>query len=269
MGALRDEDIMLEMRSVWLSRGLAAAAFTSFLWGSGLAGAAEPTAEQRVETRLRHARLLREAEIRVSLRGDTLFLDGAVATIDAQRRAETLARKEARHVENRMRVVPVERSDEAVGKDVVDAILGYPRLTVFDSVELGVQDGIVVLQGSVRQPYRREEVEARVAKVAGVREIRNGIAVQPVSIGDDRLRAALFRAIYGDQRFRQYLYQSNPPIHIVVERGRVTLTGVVATRVEQVVLGHVARGVMSFGVENRVTVEGAAPREPVRGGSET
>jgi hyperosmotically inducible periplasmic protein len=144
--------------------------------------------------------------------------------------------------------------DEMIRDAAADAILGYPYYGVFDSVDLGVENGVVVLQGSVRQPWRKVEIEKRVARVDGVREVRNEIRVQPVSFNDDRLRAELYRRIYGTvlERFASSAYQ---PVHIVVENGNVTLTGVVNSRVEKVQLETIARSTLSFAVDNRVQVE--------------
>lgn len=144
--------------------------------------------------------------------------------------------------------------DEMIRNVAADAILGDPYYGVFDSVDLGVENGVVVLQGSVRHPWRRSDIEKRVARVDGVREVKNELRVQPVSFNDDRLRVELYRRIYGTvlQRFASSAYQ---PVHIVVENGNVTLTGVVNSRVEKMQLETIARSTLSFRVDNRVQVE--------------
>ena len=45
---------------------------------------------------------------------------------------------------------------------------------------------------------------------------------------DDDLRHRVAKAIYGNPSFWSYAAMSNPPIHIIVERGQVTLKGTVA-----------------------------------------
>jgi hyperosmotically inducible protein len=156
-----------------------------------------------------------------------------------------------------------QRPDAELARDAERAILRQTSLTVFDNVEYGVQDGVVLLRGSVQMPYRRTSLEKRVAAVPGVRAVVNEIRVQPVSIFDDDIRRRLVRAIYGDWRFVQYAHRADPPIRIVVENGRVTLAGVVVSRVEQVLLGHIARqSVLAFDVKNEVQVESEIDREP-------
>ncbi|MCM2256671.1 MAG: BON domain-containing protein [Vicinamibacteria bacterium] len=157
------------------------------------------------------------------------------------------------------------RPDAALAKDTQRAILRYASLTVFDNIEYGVQDGVVLLRGSVQMPYRSQALEKRVAAVPGVTRVVNEIRVQPVSLFDNEIRHRLVRAIYGDPRFAHYAHMPEPPIRIVVENGRVTLAGVVVSRVEQVLLGFIARqSVLAFDVKNEVQVESEIRREAKR-----
>ena len=126
-----------------------------------------------------------------------------------------------------------ERKDFQIFKDISDAVLSYTRFTIFDDVGASVDQGVVTLVGKVTMPFKRDDIERRTLKVAGVRRVENRIEVLPVSFFDDDLRYLISRAIYGNQAFWQYAAMPNPPIHIVVERGRVTLTGVVNSNVER------------------------------------
>ena len=96
-----------------------------------------------------------------------------------------------------------------------------------------MKDGVVTLTGKVTMPYKRNDIEKRVAKVDGVRTVDNEITVLPVSQFDDELRYRIARSIYGNSNFWNYAIMANPPIHIVVEHGRVTLTGVVQSNVDR------------------------------------
>lgn len=152
-------------------------------------------------------------------------------------------------------------SDQELLDAVASAILRHPHYGVFDSVGARVEAGVVTLTGSVNQPWRKEELERRVARVDGVREVRNQIRVQPVSFNDDRLRMELYRRIYGHSLFARYASLADPPIRIIVENGHVTLTGVVNSEVERAVLGSIARSTLSFGVDNRVQIESETRKE--------
>ena len=237
---------------------LLAAALPGFADEAGLA--------QRIERRLDKAGITAQGDIRVSAQGDRAVLDGAVMTVRAQREAEKAARKETKRVENRLRVVPEqERSDAQLLNAVRDQILRSPNYGVFDSVGATVEDGVLFLNGSVRRGYTKNDIVDRVAKVQGLRGLQESIAIQGVSNFDDQLRRQLYFQIYGE-RFTHFANPANPPVRIVVDRGRVTLTGSVPSNVDRVMLGHIARNTSAFKVENRLEVDSERERE-ARGGS--
>jgi hypothetical protein len=146
------------------------------------------------------------------------------------------------------------RSDAAIKRDVENAVLGYSRYTVFDAIGVLVQDGNVTLLGSVNQPYRKDDIEKRVAKIPGVQVLDNQIAVQPLSFNDDRLRAELVRKIYGGDVLMNPS-MADPPVRIVVANGHVTLMGYVNSEVERRMIGAIARGTLSFGVDNQLKLD--------------
>ena len=141
----------------------------------------------------------------------------------------------------------------------------------------------VKLGGEVFEATFRKQTEKAVASVSGVARVVNSIEILPVSSEDDRFRHAVFGTIYGDSRLA-----SEPPlsslgtvagvrsrvsrglgrdlwfgleplgnysIHVVVNRGRVKLYGLVDNEVDKDRAALDVRGV--FG--------GYGRREPVRG----
>ena len=102
----------------------------------------------------------------------------------------------------------------------------------------------------------------RIASIPGVKGLKSEIRVQGVSGFDDSLRRQLVRRIYGDERFVQYSNWAHPPIRIIVDGGRVTLTGYVNSPVEQQLLGHIARSTLAFAVDNQVKLESDRVAEP-------
>ncbi len=154
-------------------------------------------------------------------------------------------------------------SDQQLGNDVRRALQGYVSLTVFDDVRFQVENGQVRLLGSVNQPYRRTDLEKRLARVPGVTGVQNDLAVQPVSIDDDQTRLRLYRRIYGSLQFAQYGSGPLAPIRIVVANGRVTLVGSVATNTDRMLLGSIAREIAPFGADNQLEVEGQQPKAPL------
>lgn len=148
------------------------------------------------------------------------------------------------------------RRDPQIFRDVANQVVGYTRFTVFDDVQTSVNDGIVTLYGKVTMPYKRDDIARRVTKVAGVRQVVNKISVLPVSVIDEDLRYQIARAIYSNPSFWHYASMVNPPIHIVVENGRVTLTGVVTNNVERMLALSLANGFNSLGqVDNELKTD--------------
>jgi hyperosmotically inducible protein len=139
----------------------------------------------------------------------------------------------------------VERKDLQVFRDVANSVNRYTRFTIFDDVSANVQEGVVTLTGKVTMPYKRDEIEKRIAKIDGVRHVNDQIEVLPVSSFDEELRLRIARSIYGNPSFWSYAAMANPPIHIIVEHSRVTLTGVVNSNVDRMLARSLAT---QFGV---------------------
>ncbi len=149
-------------------------------------------------------------------------------------------------VESDLEVAEPESIDDFT-QDLVNRVLTYPHYTVFDDVTFVLEDeGTVTLGGYVTMPFKKTELEERVGKVRGVRELKSQIQVLPASPSDERLREILFERIYGDDLFYGYAQQRHPPIHIIVERGNVILSGAVRSNVEKRQAESIVRS--TFGV---------------------
>jgi len=148
-----------------------------------------------------------------------------------------------------------ERKDFQVRNDVAAAVNRYVYFTIFDDISASVKDGIVTLSGKVTMPFKRRDIERRVSRIDGVRTVRDQIAVLPVSIFDDDLRVSIARSIYGNANFWNYGIMANPPIHIVVEHGRVTLTGVVNSEVDRMLARSLASQFGAFSVTNNLRTD--------------
>jgi hyperosmotically inducible protein len=155
------------------------------------------------------------------------------------------------------------REQATLIREVRHELVTLPFYDIFDWLEGDVRpDGAVVLRGQVVRPTTKADVEARVKEVKGVARVRNEIEVLPASPSDDRLRIALYRAIYSfDSPLFRYATRAVPPIHIIVRNGRVTLRGVVATPQESQLAYMAARGVPgTFEVTNELRAESEMPR---------
>ncbi len=142
-------------------------------------------------------------------------------------------------------------------KEVRHVLLLLPYYSVFDNLAFKVEGDKVTLLGQVVRPSTKSEAEADVKKIEGVASVDNQIEVLPAaSPMDDRLRRAVFRAIYSDPMLERYSIQSVPPIHIIVKSGRVTLEGVVSSEADKNVAYIRASGVAGvFSVTNNLRVE--------------
>jgi osmotically-inducible protein OsmY len=148
-----------------------------------------------------------------------------------------------------------ERKDLQVFRDISNSVNRYTQFTIFDNIEASVTDGNVVLSGWVTMPYKKTDIERRIRKIEGIETVENKIQVLPVSQFDDELRYRIARAIYSNSSFWNYAAMANPPIHIVVNHGRVTLTGVVQSNVERMLARSLATGFGSFEVTNALKTD--------------
>lgn len=146
-------------------------------------------------------------------------------------------------------------------RQVQKQVLQYPHFTIFDTVNSQIDNGVVTLTGRVTMPYKRSDLEKRVAKVPGVSRVNNRIEVLPASQFDDQLRLGIARAIYMNPAFQMYGSMVNPPIHVIVERGHVTLDGVVQSEVDKMLARSIASSFPAFSVKNNLKTEAEVKAE--------
>jgi osmotically-inducible protein OsmY len=196
--------------------------------------------------------------------GVTVTVASGVATLRGT--APTLWMKQ-RAIEQAMKVddvisvvseitVPRGGRDATIAEAIAAKLQRYVFFSIFDDADVAVDRGVVTLTGRVTMPYKAEAFADLAAQVPGVQEVRNEVRTLPVSHYDDQIRYAIARRIYGDELFVSYATQANPPIHIIVERGAVTLTGAVGSEVERRMAETIARGTFSvMSVTNKLRVD--------------
>jgi BON domain-containing protein len=150
-----------------------------------------------------------------------------------------------------------QKSLERIYKEVRHELVMLPYYGVFDNLAYKVDpDGTVTLLGQVSRPSLKPDAEKAVKHIEGVEKVVNNIEVLPTSFGDDRIRRAAYRAIYGNSVLSQYQLRAVPPIHIIVKNGNITLEGVVARQMDKQIAGMQANGVHDvFSVTNNLVVE--------------
>lgn len=150
-----------------------------------------------------------------------------------------------------------ERLERVVGHE----LRMLPYYSVFDNFEYRVKGYDVELLGQVTRPTLKSDAERVVKKIEGVEKVTNRIEVLPLSPNDDRIRRAVFQAIYSSSFLTRYALQAVPPVHIIVKNGNVTLVGVVATEAESNVATLQANSVPGvFSVTNRLRSEKAGQK---------
>ena len=147
-------------------------------------------------------------------------------------------------------------SDELVKREVRHELVMLPWYSVFDNLAYSVDGGRVTLLGQVTNPTLKSDAQSVVKDIEGVERVDNQIEVLPPSPGDDQIRRAEFRAIYGQPSLQRYAEGAVPPIHIIVKNGHVTLEGVVANEADKNVANVMANGVPNvFSVTNNLSIE--------------
>jgi len=151
---------------------------------------------------------------------------------------------------------PSARAQQRLEKEVRHELVLLPFYGVFDNLAFKVEGGKVTLLGQVAQPVLKIDAGNAVKGIEGVESVDNRIEVLPLSPNDDRIRRAVYRAIYGTTGLDRYALQAVPPIHIIVKNGNVALEGVVATEGDKNLAGIQAKGVSGvFSVTNNLRAE--------------
>jgi hyperosmotically inducible periplasmic protein len=150
-----------------------------------------------------------------------------------------------------------QRISEKIRKELVT----LPFYGVFDNLAYSFDAGTATLYGQVVRPTTRSDAERRVARIAGVERVVNRIEVLPLSSFDDSVRLRAYRQIFGTAGLYRYAMGANPSVHIIVNRGHLTLEGVVAGEGDRRLARIAALQVPGvFSVTNNLRVEGEERR---------
>ena len=243
--------------------GLVAALFPVLVIAAAGVQARTPAQSERqsqitreVERRLTDGRELRRAlrDVDVSVQGSEVTLRGTVPNLWAKQEAigRALQVEDVVTVASELIITSAE-SNETLAQDVMKAIENYPYYTVFDYIGGSITDGVVTLIGYVTPtPDKKGDIGERVARVRGVQQLENQIEILSPSSEDDRLRRAIAAQVFRHALFQRFI--RNPPFHIIVNRGVVTLVGVVQSGADKVVMQSIAQGTQGIlRVENHLT----------------
>jgi len=167
---------------------------------------------------------------------------------------------------------------QAVRKQIVT----NPQYGVFDYIHFAIKGDTVILRGYASRPILKSGLENTIKKINGVKSVQNDIEVLPLSPNDDRIRAAVYAAIYSYGPLQRYTSNrgpsagmnrnsvarqaggitNDPPfgwhaIHLIVKNGNVTLEGVVDSSGDLAMAGIRANQVSGvFSVDNALQIAG-------------
>jgi hyperosmotically inducible periplasmic protein len=175
-----------------------------------------------------------------------------------------------------LRAAEPQPEDARTTEDIQRALLRLPYYGVFDYLTFQYDRGTVTLSGFAYRATLQSDAVKAVKRVSRVDNVIDQIELLPVSQNDDRIRWSTYYRIYGDAFLSRYapggglsridrrfsgprFPGSEPfgyyPIHIVVQRGRTMLLGVVDSESDRTAAGFRAREVpLTFGVENELLV---------------
>jgi hyperosmotically inducible periplasmic protein len=123
--------------------------------------------------------------------------------------------------------------EQRIQREVLHELLMLPYYSVFDDLKYEVNGNTVTLMGAVVNPTVKSDAEGRVKHIEGVQNVVNNIKVLPPSSMDDQIRREEYRAIYGSDGLYRYAMGAVPSIHIIVDNGHVTLTGMVDNQADK------------------------------------
>jgi BON domain len=148
------------------------------------------------------------------------------------------------------------KSQDRIVREVRHELVMLPYYGVFDNLAFRVDGSSVTLLGEVTRPTLKSDAGNVVKGIEGVEKVDNQIKVLPLSSMDDRIRIATYRAIFSQPGLDRYAMQAVPPIHIIVDNGKVTLVGTVANQADKDRAALQANGVSGvFSVTNNLRVE--------------
>ena len=167
-----------------------------------------------------------------------------------------------------------------IAREVQHKLRSLPNYAVFDSLSFGIRGRTVILEGYASRPTLKSDAENSIKSIPGIEGVENQIKVLPPSPMDDRIRAAVYRRIYTQPALRKYTgspvgfgrfpsvaraaggITQDPPlgynaIHIIVDSGRVILTGVVNSESDATIAYIQANSTPGvFSVDNALQVAG-------------
>jgi len=157
-------------------------------------------------------------------------------------------------------VVGGQKPSQGIERKIYSELVSLPRYGMFDYITFRVSGSTVTLGGKVITLGTKSSAERVVKDISGVSNVINNIEELPVGSFDNRIRRQAY-ATFVSRGPGQYFSTINPEVRIVVENGRMTLQGNVASQGDKDTLNILANGISGvFQVTNNLIVG----RDPLR-----
>jgi hyperosmotically inducible protein len=224
--------------------------------GSNGAFAQETATDNEVAGKLNKSQF---KDVKVTVENGIATLSGTVSLyeykVDAEKRAHKA--KGVNAVRNQIEVGGASISDNELKAKLAEK-LTYDRVgygNAFNSISIGVQNGVVTLGGHARTDVDKDSAISLVSTYPGVKDVVSDIEVDPTSLMDDQARLQVARAIYGYPSLNKYAIDPAKPIRISVQNGHVELYGMVDSQSDKETAEIRANGVPGiFSVKNYLQV---------------
>jgi osmotically-inducible protein OsmY len=207
-----------------------------------------------VEYKLVKDNLLTNDNIKVEVLGNKIILTGTVRSLYDKQQAEEDARSvdENYMIVNNLDLEYTKISDSVLTSSIMDKIQSNLFYTIFDWLSVSSNDGSVTLNGWVHLPWLKNQIQTEIEKIPGVKSVENKMK-NTFGPGEIGYRSA--RLIYNDPMFYGMQYLANPPIHIIVNNGRVILEGNVGSQALSDWAASIVRfKTDAFSVENNLQI---------------
>lgn len=157
---------------------------------------------------------------------------------------------------NAQRYVSTKNAPKTLEQKIFKEIIKLPYYGVFDNIKYEVSGSTVILSGKVAVARNKTDAENAVEDIAGVQRVVNNIEILPPSSFDNSIRRRILSTFADRGGLYRYLWEPNPSVRIVVDRGRVELVGYVANRGDYNLMNILANGVSGvFQVQNNLIIE--------------
>jgi len=208
--------------------------------------------QQNVLRELKWDTRVDEAAVGVAVKDRVVTLTGAVSSL-----AKKIAAQQAAHrvagvldVANDIEIRPpgtLARTDAEIAQAVRHA-LEWNDFVPDRDIQSTVSNGIVTLEGEVHYWSQREDAEAAIRNLVGVRGLRNHLQITPTAVAQD-IRKSIRDAL------ERHAEHEAKKIEVLVAEGKVTLSGQVHSWQEKEAVLGAARGTLGVReIEDRVRV---------------